>query len=130
MNVRDALPALEGKLDEATHHAKLLQQRQEDLILQQARLEKRLTDSDKRSSENEKKVADRLGWAEQQLVNQEQKSKADRDQTNRRSPRSRPGSINSGLTSSRSRRTFWMPSRKATSRCCKKWKAGSMNNRK
>ena len=57
------------------------QQRQEDLILQQARLEKRLTDSDKRSSENEKKVADRLGWAEQQLVNQEQKSKADRDQT-------------------------------------------------
>src|SRR5687767_11653725 len=33
MNVRDAIPALEGKLDEATHHAKLLQQRQEDLIL-------------------------------------------------------------------------------------------------
>ncbi len=81
MNVRDAMPALEGKLDEATHHAKLLQQRQEDLIVQQSKLDKRLSDSEKRVSENEKKITDRLGWAEQQLVNQEQKSKADRDQT-------------------------------------------------
>lgn len=81
MNVRDAMPALEGKLDEATHHAKLLQQRQEDLILQQSRLDKRLNDSDKRISESEKKITDRLGWAEQQLVNQEQKIKSDRDQS-------------------------------------------------
>jgi tol-pal system protein YbgF len=81
MNIRDAMPALEGKLDEAIHHAKLLQQRQEDLIVQQSKLDKRLSDSEKRVSENEKKVTDRLGWAEQQLVNQEQKSKADRDQT-------------------------------------------------
>ncbi len=81
MNVRDAMPVLEGKLDEATHHAKQLEQKQEDLIVQQSKLDKRLSDSEKRLSENEKKITDRVGWAEQQLVNQEQKSKADRDQT-------------------------------------------------
>ena len=38
------LPALEGKLDEATHHAKLLQQRQEDLdSADRSKLDKRLS---------------------------------------------------------------------------------------
>jgi DNA repair exonuclease SbcCD ATPase subunit len=85
MNLRDEIPALAGKLDEAVHHAKELERRQEDLHVRlsahDSKFEKRLNDNDKRAAENEKRVAEesrRLSWAEQQLVNQEQKMDADR----------------------------------------------------
>lgn len=88
MNLRDEIPALGGKLDEAIHHAKELERRQEDLHVklsaQDSKFDKRLSDNDKRTAENEKKVAEesrRLNWAEQQLVNQEQRMDSERKQT-------------------------------------------------
>ena len=88
MNLRDEMPALGGKLDEAIHHAKELERRQEDLHIrlsgQESKFEKRLSENDKRAIEYEKKAAEegrRLSWAEQQLVNQDQKIESERKQT-------------------------------------------------
>ena len=79
------LPALQGKVDEAIHRAKALEGRQEDFQVKlsghESKFDKRFSESEKRATERAAEEARRLGWAEQQLVNQEQKSKADRDQT-------------------------------------------------
>jgi tol-pal system protein YbgF len=83
------LPALRGELDRALHRAQTLESRQEDiqakidakLAGQDSKLEKRIAESEKRAAERSAEENRRLGWAEQQLVNQERQLKADRDQT-------------------------------------------------
>jgi tol-pal system protein YbgF len=82
------LPALRGELDRAQHRAQMLETRQEDLqakldsrlATQDSKLDKRIAESEKRAAERAAEETRRLGWAEQQLVNQERQMKSDRDQ--------------------------------------------------
>jgi tol-pal system protein YbgF len=73
------IPALRGDLDKAVHKAQTLEVRQDDLAsklsAQEAKIDRRLTDSEKRSSEDNK----RLGWVEKQLVDQDSMLKGDRE---------------------------------------------------
>ena len=87
MNVRDAMPALEGKLDEATHHAKLLQQRQEDLIVQQSKLDKRLSDSEKRAPKMKKRLRTDWGGPSSNWSTRNRKARPIAIKQNPRSPR-------------------------------------------
>lgn len=80
------LPALRGELDRAMHRAQKLEEGQDNLqakmdsklASQDSKVEKRIAESEKRASERAAEEARRLSWAEQQLVNQEQKMDADR----------------------------------------------------
>ncbi len=82
------LPALRGELDRAQHRAQMLETRQEDLqakldsrlATQDSKLDKRIAESEKRAAERAAEEMRRLGWAEQQLVNQERQMKGDREQ--------------------------------------------------
>ena len=80
------LPALRGELDRAMHRAQKLEEGQDNLqarmdsklASQDSKVEKRIAESEKRASDRAAEESRRLSWAEQQLVNQEQKMDADR----------------------------------------------------
>jgi tol-pal system protein YbgF len=82
----ETLPALRGEIDRAMHRAQKLEEGQDNLqakmdsklATQDSKVEKRIAESEKRASERAAEEARRLSWAEQQLVNQEQKMDADR----------------------------------------------------
>ncbi|MFO0765233.1 MAG: hypothetical protein U0231_00240 [Nitrospiraceae bacterium] len=64
------IPALRGDLDKAVHKAQTLEVRQDDLVAklaaQDSKVDRRLSEGEKRSAEDNK----RLGWVEKQLVDQ------------------------------------------------------------
>lgn len=73
------IPALRGDLDKAVHKAQTLAVRQDDLVAklaaQDSKVDRRLSEGEKRSAEDNK----RLGWVEKQLVDQDALLKNDRE---------------------------------------------------
>ena len=65
------IPSLRGDVEKAIHRTQSLEARQDDLLArmatQESKLDRRITESEKRSSEDNK----RLGWVEKQLVDQD-----------------------------------------------------------
>ena len=75
------IPSLRGDVDKAIHRTQSLEARQDDLLArmatQESKLDRRITESEKRSSEDNK----RLGWVEKQLVDQDALLKGERDRS-------------------------------------------------
>jgi len=75
------IPSLRGDVDKAIHRSQTLEARQDDLMAklasQDSRLNQRLSESEKRSAEEGK----RLGWVEKQLVDQDASLKGERDRS-------------------------------------------------
>ncbi|MDR4479704.1 MAG: tol-pal system protein YbgF [Nitrospira sp.] len=75
------IPSLRGDVEKAIHRTQSLEARQDDLLArmatQESKLDRRITESEKRSSEDNK----RLGWVEKQLVDQDALLKGERDRS-------------------------------------------------